>query len=272
MRILTKSARVAVVLVAAAAAICPLVPAAAAKTICVGLVVDARPLGGALASDCTTVPDGSSGYDVLRKAGHTVGFRQDGLICTIDNRPADGCGAIDAAHYWAYFHREPGASSWNYSNEGATTYEPENGETEGWVWRDADMVKPPNIPYSTICPKKGSPSPSPTAHRSADSKPSGSTHEAAASPSSDTSTGTPSPASSAHVTKARHRQRAISTSPSPSGLPTAAPSESARIVSSANSGDDSDSSGPPYALLAGAVAAVGLGGAAAWRWRRRGVE
>ena len=272
MRILTKSARVAVVLVAAATTVCPLAPAAATKTICVGLVVDARPLGGPLASDCTTVPDGSSGYDVLRKAGHTVGFRHDGLICTIDNRPADGCAAIDAAHYWAYFHREPGDSSWTYSNEGATTYEPENGETEGWIWRDADMAKPPNIPYSTICPQESSqspaPSPSPRPHRTAAPDPSGPTRSQPAT----VSTHTPTDAPSAHVTETRHLRRPVTASPSAAALPTPTTSASTRIVSSADTSDDSDSSGPPYALLAGAVAVVGLGGAAAWRWRRRGAE
>jgi MYXO-CTERM domain-containing protein len=268
MRVLTRAGRVTVVLVAVAAAACPLAPAAATKTICVGLVVDARPLGGPLASDCTTVPDGSTGYDVLRKAGHTVGFRQDGLICSIDNRPADGCGEVDAAHYWAYFHREPGASSWTYSNEGATTYEPENNETEGWVWRDADMAKPPNIPYRTICPQTSSASPSASAHRSKPS-PSASSHSDAASVSPRTTT----PVATPNAARTHHRQRPSATTSSPPATSlTPTPSESARIVSSTTTGDESGSSGPPYALLAGAVAVLALGGIAAFRGRRRGVE
>jgi len=268
MRVLTRAGRVTVVLVAVAAAACPLAPAAATKTICVGLVVDARPLGGPLASDCTTVPDGSTGYDVLRKAGHTVGFRQDGLICSIDNRPADGCGGVDAAHYWAYFHREPGASTWTYSNEGATTYEPENNETEGWVWRDADMAKPPNIPYRTICPQTSSASPSASAHRTSKPSPSASSHSDAASVSPRTTT----PVATPNAARTHHRQRpSATTSPAPATSLTPTPSESARIASSTTTGDEGGSSGPPYALLAGAVAVLALGGIAAFRWRR-GVE
>ena len=252
-----KLARVAIVAVAVAGVVAPMAPASAAKTICVGLVVDARSLDGPVSADCAKVPDGSTGYDVLRSAGHTVGFRQDGLICTIDNRPAGGCSKTDALHYWAYFHREPKSSSWEYSNEGATTYKPDNGETEGWVWRDADMATPKNVAYTTICPQTSSPTPRPSA-----------THSSPPATSSPTlSSTTPSPVATHHVRRpAKHNQHR----PSPSTSPTAKTTTSPPVtIAAVNAKRHDGSSGPPWGLIAGVAAIAVVGGAAVWQLRRR---
>jgi MYXO-CTERM domain-containing protein len=243
----------------------PAAPVTAAKTICVGLVVDARSLDGPMSAKCTTVPDGSSGYDVLRAGGHTVGFRNDGIICTIDNRPSDGCAAVDAMHYWAYFHREPGSSSWSYSNEGATTYKPENEETEGWVWRDGDMAKPENVPYSTICPQTASPTPKPTPQPTSKSPV---THAVAAPSTTPTGVTTKKPSRAVHHTKRHVRHRG----PTATAGPTTTASSSPPVTVAAVNSQSSDDSGPPWGVIVGAVVVVGLGGAATLRWRRRGVE
>lgn len=260
MLLLSKLGRLTIAALVVTGVAIPAAPVTAAKTICVGLVVDARSLDGPMSATCTTVPDGSTGYDVLRAAGHTVGFRSDGLICTIDNRPSDGCAATDAMHYWAYFHREPNSTSWSYSNEGATTYKPENGETEGWVWRDGDTAKPQNVPYSTICPQTASPTPSPTPRPSV-------THAAAPTATSTTSA-TAQPSEAAHHVKRHVHRRATTASPSPTSAPTSSPPVAVAAVNS----QPNDGSGPPWGLIVGAVAVVGLGSAATLRWRRRGVE
>jgi hypothetical protein len=267
--VLTKLGRIALALAAVAGAALPAAPVAAAKTICVGLVVDARSLGGELSTDCTTVPDGSTGYDVLKAAGHTVGFRQDGLICTIDNRPADGCEATDAIHYWAYFHREAHASSWSYSSEGATTYQPDNGESEGWVWRNGDMAKPANVPYSTICPQAASPHPS--AARSTQSArpratPSASQSPANTAPTTVSRSSAPTPSRPSRP--ARQHSPSATTQPAHEVPATTSPTAVAAITSPNSDG----SSGPPWGLLLGLVVIAGLGGAAAFVWRRRSAE
>lgn len=259
MLLLTKLARMAVVALAAAGVVMPATSVAAARTICVGLVVDARTLGGPVSAGCTTVADGSTGYDVLRAAGHTVGFRQDGLVCAIDNRPADGCASTDASHYWAYFHRAPHSSSWAYSNEGPSTYTPGNGETEGWVWRDNDSAKPQSVPYSSICPQQSasvSPSASPRATRTAAAH-------------------TVQPPSRAAATRRAPRRSAhagTTTTSAPTSAPAPAPSRSAATVAAVTSAHDNGSSGPPWGLLVGTAAVVSLGGVASVRWRRRAVE
>lgn len=257
---LLKPGRIAIVAVAVAGAVAPTASASAAKTICVGLVVDARSLDGPVSADCAKVPDGSTGYDVLRAAGHTVGFRQDGLICTIDNRPSDGCSKTDALHYWAYFHREPKSSSWSYSNEGATTYKPDNGETEGWVWRNGDMATPKDVSYPTICPQTSSPTPRPSVmHTSSTTM-----------PSATVSAVTPSPAPTQRAHQRATRKEHI---PSPPTSPTAATTTPPPVtIAAVNSKPHNGSSGPPWGLIVGVAAIAVVGGAAAWRLRRRGVE
>lgn len=260
MLLLRKFGRLTIAALVVTGVAIPAAPVTAAKTICVGLVVDARSLDGPMSAKCTTVPDGSTGYDVLRAGGHTVGFRSDGLICTIDDRPSDGCGATDAMHYWAYFHREPGSTSWSYSNEGATTYKPENTETEGWVWRNGDTAKPQNVPYSTICPQTASPTPSPTPRPSV-------THVAAPT-ATPTMSATTQPSEAVHHAKPHVRRRAATASPSATATPTSSPPVAVAAVNS----EPNHGSGPPWSLIVGAIVVVGLGSAAALRWRRRGVE
>src|SRR5581483_4453361 len=116
-------------------------PAAASGTICVALVVDATSLGGRVSTGCVTVPKGSTGATVLQK-NHRVTYRSDGLICAIDGRPKSGCKAVDDSHYWAYFHRSPGSSSWTYSTAGSGSYRPANRSTEGWVYDDGTSRQP----------------------------------------------------------------------------------------------------------------------------------
>jgi hypothetical protein len=260
-----KLARIAIAAVAAAGVVTPTAPVAAATTICVGLVVDARPLGGPVSADCATVPGGSTGYDVLRAAGHTVGFRHDGLICTIDNRPADGCAATDAQHYWAYFHRKPQSSSWSYSNEGATTYQPDNGATEGWVWRNGDSATPKDVPYTTICPKTASPTPRPSSPPpSASAQPTRSAHPQPVARTTKTTSPTAATRRSSHQRRSERRTTPPAVDPSPTST--------AATVAAITSKPGNGSSGPPWGLIAGAAVIAVFGGAAAGRWRHRGTE
>lgn len=263
MFVLSKLGRLSIAALVVTGVALPAAPVAAAKTICVGLVVDAHSLDGPVSAKCTTVPDGSTGYDVLRAGGHTVGFRSDGIICTIDNRPSEGCSATDATHFWAYFHREPGSSSWSYSNEGATTYKPGNRETEGWVWRDGDTAKPQNVPYSTICPQTTSPSPAP---RPAVTHARGSATTAAGS------TPTPLPAATVHRVVTHRRQKHDKTPATRRSTPPSAVASSTPVAIAAVNAKQSDSSGPPWGLIVGAVVVAALGGAAARQWQRRGTD
>jgi hypothetical protein len=163
-------------------------------------------------------------------------------------------------HYWAYFHREPHSSSWSYSNEGATTYKPENGATEGWVWRDGNMAKPENVPDSTICPQSTSPSPRPAA-----------TH---VTPTTAPATRAASqPTTQVHRTaKQTQRRKPPAATASPTVTPTLDAASSPPVKVAAVQSEPRDGAGPPWGLIIGAVAVVGLGSAATLRWRNRGAD
>lgn len=250
---------------------------ASGGTICVALVVDGTPLGSNVSTSCAKVAKGATGIDVLQAAGHTVGFRNDGLVCTIDGLPKTGCSAVDDSHFWAYFHRAPGKTSWTYSTEGPSTYRPVNASTEGWVYRDGTDATPANVPYSQICKTKPTPSPSPTPshkpshHPSASPTPAHHAHAATAKPSATPSSGpTRSPSRhhpTAHGRRPLHHHRA--TSPpghaANSAAPTISPSSAALVGGSTSS---SSGGGSSAGLIIGLVAVLLLGGAAAYRFRR----
>jgi hypothetical protein len=239
-----------------AAAATSLKPAAVAAkpTICVALVVDGRALGSDVSTSCARVPKGSTGLDVLEAGGHRVAFRNDGLLCTIDGLPKSGCAAVDDSHYWAYFHRAPGATKWVYSSEGAATYQPVNDSTEGWVYDDGKALTPENVPYAQICKAEASPSPTDTP-----------THTTT-TPTGHPASTTPTPS----ATPTRHRSKQPRHSTTPSAPAVVATSASASTTSAALAG-----AVPPPSnhhgsrdLLIGVAIVVILGIAAAVRFRR----
>ena len=300
--------RYAVLGVVAAAATLTIAGTATARTphsahqICVALVVDARALGAGVSTTCAKVPGGATGLDVLQAGGHRIGFRRDGLICTIDGLPKSGCTAVDDSHYWAYFHRAPRSTAWTYSTEGAATYQPANASTDGWVYDNGTSLTPDNIPYRKICPPaatRPSATASPTA--SASATPSGGSSRPTPRPTSSAgssaghgdrsptaspirrtvapATSSPSPMAhpspsasrspgsaqpSHHATASADESLLASPAPSDSVSPTAV----ALTGSSGSGSSGSGSSGLPVALIAGIAAIAGVGALTAIRLRR----
>ena len=234
-------------------------PGRSKPTICVALVVDGRSLGSNVTTACATVPRGATGIDVLEAAGHRVGFRSDGLLCTIDGLPKTGCADIDDSHYWAYFHRAPGRTKWVYSSEGPSTYQPVNASTDGWVFDDGSTRTPENVPYATICTSENTtPSAHPTTTTSTPSRPS-----PAASITSTPHASKSSP--SHHRTKPRPH-------PSTTARPATAVMPSPSASSSAEQLAGAVTPAPHHrawlGLVIGLVLVLGLGGLAALRFRR----
>ena len=232
--------------------------ATAAGSKCVALVVDFSHAGGSVSSACVTVPTNGSGSDVLVAGHHKVSFDPrygNDFVCAIDGVPAGGCHATDDTHYWVYYHRSSGSTAWRVSQEGAGTYKPANTSTDGWVYDNGSSTAPTprDVPYSSICKKQTttpSPSPSPTPSTSRTATPAPprqvvATHRAVAVAS------TPPVATSASPS--------ASVIASPSSHPTAAVTLAAhrhRLYR------------VPLGLVAGVIAAVGLGAAAIVRMRR----
>jgi hypothetical protein len=252
----TTGAAAATALTSSAATQKPAAPAAK-PTICVALIVDGRSIGSDVSTSCAKVTKGSTGVEVLEAGGHRVGFRNDGLLCTIDGLPKSGCASVNDTHYWAYFHRAPGASKWVYSSEGSSTYEPVNDSTEGWVYDNGKALTPENVPYAQICKTEASPKPSTTP----------TPHPTAIAASTAAATPTPHPSTSPF---ARHHSKPAHHSARPTGATAVATSPSPSTTSAALAG----AVPPPsnhhgwLGLLIGLAVVLLLGVAAAVRFRR----
>jgi len=268
--------RSALVLVAALCAVAcafgaPAARASSKPTICVALVVDGRALGSNVSTGCAKVPRGATGVDVLESAGHRIGFRDDGLICAIDGLPKTGCASVDDTHYWAYFHRAPGATSWTYSTEGASTYQPVNDSTEGWVYDNGTSLTPENVPYGQICKSKAkpTPSPTPTPHPTA-------THHRTATPATPTASAPPAAeTATTHRHHHPHHQRAggprdssrhTNTVTTPTtAVPTPTPSISSAALAGTGAAPSRHHVGRDVLVVALLVAAFGAAGVASYR-------
>ena len=224
-------------------------PPAAAVEPCVGVVVDARLLGGGVSIGCAT-GDPDSGLEALTKAGYGYAFvpRQPGQVCQIDGAPA--CSGTSTDTYWSYWWRAKGSSRWVYATEGAATHDPAPGATEAWVWQDGGRREPPDIALSRICPQVAAPQPS------------------TSSPAPDRTTSrAPSPEQSSSKAVAGDGSGRTSSSRSPATTvpptPTATPSTVSPSAGS-TSADDPAPGTPSQTAVASQTAAEDDGGALPW--------
>ncbi len=277
---------------------------AAAARPCVGVVVDAQQMGGAVRTGCA-VGDPRTGLAALANAGFGYTPRpRDGLICQIDAQPAS-CTATTSTTYWSYWYRAPGSHTWVYANQGAGTHDPKPGSTEGWVWQDGGRRPPPDIALATICPQvaasptpapttspkpkpKPTPTPTRTTHRPKPTHRPTATHRPTDRPTRPPTT-TPA-AGAGSAAGGTHRKRSASATPTPrptrsptpsatsaTSPPTPSASSAAAVTTSpaAATGPEPDGSGGPAlpkaagAAVGGALV-IGLGAAAYVRSRRSG--
>jgi hypothetical protein len=240
-------------------------PRATSTTICVGLVVDPQSVGGSVSDTCVNVKPGTTGVGVLEAAGHTLTFRGDGLLCTIDGVPDSGCSDVDNTHYWSYFHRAPDSTTWSYSNENMSTYKPANRSTEGWVYDDGSALKPENIPAAQICDGllKPAATPTPSPKR---------THQTATHPKPHLPHSAPIAAATQTATPTashRHHRRQAASTPGatlPGAVQTTAPTPT---ISPAASSQKSGGGSATGAIAAAAVIAVLAAATVAGARRRR---
>jgi hypothetical protein len=83
----------------------------------------------------------ATGVAALQEAGFTpTGTSQYGLafVCRINNLPSStqqSCTRTPpATAYWAYYHANSGATTWTYSTQSASTYQPVQGSIEAWAF------------------------------------------------------------------------------------------------------------------------------------------
>ena len=247
---------------------------------CVGVVVDARLLGGGVTTGCAK-GDPDSGLEALTMAGYTYAFvpRQPGLVCQVDGAPECSRTATDT--YWSYWYRAKGSSTWVYASQGAAGHDPAPGSTEAWVWQDGGRRQPPDIALRTICPQVASapsatrtPAPTKTATkaatRSASPVPDRTGSASAASSPRRSSSTKPRAAASGRTSERPSSSATTSAAPTSAtaGATTATPSSSP--VAKVAEPDSADGALPwvGVAVAAGLVAV--LGGSALARSRRGG--
>ncbi|MDP9241351.1 MAG: hypothetical protein M3O55_12055 [Actinomycetota bacterium] len=230
----------------------------AAGANCVASIVDS---GHGVSARCMTWRSGLTGAGALSGTGHSYRLAPSGLICAIDGFPAD-C-HVDSTHFWSYWHKAPGSSSWTFSSEGAGTYNPRSGETEGWAYQNGASRQPRNIAFSTICPPPPPP-PKPPPPKPKPPPPPPAQGGTGTAPGSNP-TAAPLPAASASVAAGASQSAGASPSASASAEPTAQASQAKQ----ARRGSGSSSPVAPVLLTGlGLVAAAGLG-TAAWRRTRK---
>jgi hypothetical protein len=244
---------------------------------------------------CVRWHAGITGDEVLNTAARTVTYRSDGIVLTINGRPNPP--HADDTHFWSYWHDT--GPSWQYSNVGASGYQPTAGTVEGWSFDDGDAHAPrpasnPHGLYTSICGARDQPKPTPTrsvtpspTHTSAPRKtatPTATHTRSTAAPHSSVpaSSGSPTRTAASHSASARtssapahrrdHTRRATATPTA--GTPSASPPPSLQPAAqslrplpkpAAASTDD----GSPVPLLIGGAAVVVIGAGGIWTALRR---
>lgn len=300
-RVLRRSVRaVAAVLLPAAALMATAPPTAAdpqpmgrcTTTSGVVLAVDFSHWGGPVYRSCGTTP--TTGYELLNQGGwRTTGTGHDGpaFICRIgysEHRKGkqyptpqqDDCVLTPpASAYWSYWHADPGANDWEYSQLGAMLYKPKPGSVDLWIFGGTD-----------IGGTEGRPQLTPDQLRAHNTEPKGdvgkpaSTDRAPALPPG-TDTGpkapggkTPDPSKSAFTSaqpsKSPSPSTSASESPSPSPTTTATagaetPGTGPEVVDAAPAADAEHDAGSVLPVVIGGALIVLVGGAGVYAARRR---
>ncbi|HVF03546.1 MAG TPA: hypothetical protein VNA20_01780 [Frankiaceae bacterium] len=271
-------------------------PATAAE--CVRVVVDYGTFEGAPAGPtvrCADVGYGGTAADALRGRARYKG----NFLCAIDGYPESGCGDEPPSPYWSIWYWSGGR--WVYSQEGVGTLEVADRDRDGhpdpfgFRYHAVDQRQAPRYDpsYPKPTPKPTEPAPKPTT-KPAPPAPSGG--ETSAAPAAD---GSPravrtSPGNGAGVTAAPDgAASAAAGTPAAPGAPgalaTVTAGETATAPAPATAGgppsgtsgvDDPsveqagelparpDEGGFPVGTAAAGVLALGLLGAAVWRFRK----
>jgi hypothetical protein len=135
----------------------PIDPAAASGQVCMGVVIDDGN-GSAPTTQAAQVAPGTSDLDAMSSVGDSVGENNAGLVCAIDNYPANGvqnCLGTSGSlyYYWSYWEGDPYTDTWTYANIGPAEHAVGTGQTyvAGWRYQDPGPDNP-NAPKPSVTP------------------------------------------------------------------------------------------------------------------------
>ncbi|WP_328685499.1 hypothetical protein [Streptomyces sp. NBC_00343] len=248
------------------------------------LAVDFSHWGGPILRSCGTTP--TTGYELLNQGGWgTTGTGHDGpaFICRIGysgfksgrqypTAAQDDCVLTPpVSAYWSYWHADPGATTWQYSQLGAMLYKPKSGSVDLWIFGGTNIEG-----------TEGRPTVTPDQLRAHNTQPRGDAAKPASTAKAPTLTpgvdtgpapDRPKPTKSAAAKPKPKPARSNSPSPSPSSSPTptpeaATPSPSIKVVDAAPAADVRHDSGSALPMVTGVSLIVLVGGTAVFVARR----
>jgi hypothetical protein len=132
-------------------------PASASGQVCMGVIIDDG-AGSAPTTQAAQVAPGSSDLDAMGSVGDSVAQNNAGLVCAINNYPANGlqnCLGTSGSlfYYWSYWEGDPYANTWTYANIGPAEHTVSSGETyvAGWRYQDPGADNP-TAPKPSVTP------------------------------------------------------------------------------------------------------------------------
>ena len=146
---------------------------AANGQVCLGIVIDNGPNSteqnwAPVATQGAQVAPGTSDLQSLAAAGDTATQNNSGLVCAINNFPANGlqnCLSTSGSgqyFYWSYWEGDPYTNTWTYANVGPASHTVSAGQTyvEGWRYQDPGADNPtatkpsvsPGAAFAQACP------------------------------------------------------------------------------------------------------------------------
>jgi hypothetical protein len=129
---------------------------AASGQVCMGVVIDE---GSNATAQAAQVAPGTSDLQALSAAGDTATQNNSGLVCAINNYPADGLqNCLSTAgngqyFYWSYWQGDPYTNTWTYANDGPMSHTVSAGQTyvEGWRYQNPGPDNP-TAPKPSVSP------------------------------------------------------------------------------------------------------------------------
>jgi hypothetical protein len=287
---------------------------AASGQVCMGIVIDEGPNSteqnwAPVATQGAQVAPGTSDLQAMSAAGDTFTQNNAGLVCAINNFPADGLqNCLSTAgsgqyFYWSYWEGDPYTNTWTYANVGPASHTVSTGQTyvEGWRYQDPgpdnpNATKPsvtPSAAFAQACPgvtpvpSGGSGGGSGSGGSGGAGAGGGSSPATAGNSAPTTTTAAPAPGSAPRPAGGGTANSATTTSHPGAGA-NPAPGASSTTSTTAGHGtahhdattalaDPRGHGGPgggdpalPIVIVA--IVILALGGLAWWRWRRRPLE
>jgi hypothetical protein len=113
-------------------------------------------------------PGSTSDLQAMSAVGETPTQNDSGLVCAINNFPADALqNCLNTApggqfFYWSYWDGDPYTNTWTYANAGPASHTVSSGQTyvEGWRYQDPGADNPsatkpsvtPSAAFAQACP------------------------------------------------------------------------------------------------------------------------